>query len=221
MGYAALVAGLSSPPVATTANGKEFLTAPALIAGPREIGITIRCFATGSAAKALQEKKAGDRIIASGEIQLDPEGSHPIIDATVLGPAHDDQYLNEVVIVGRIGGDARSTEKSAKRSIAVNRYRRDPDTNEVVEETDWYGVRGFGNLKTKLEGLGNGALVEVSGVFEQLENKDGQAYCEIKARAVKVHRNRKGGSSPAAGKATGYDADDFQGTAEDIATDWN
>jgi single-stranded DNA-binding protein len=143
----------------------------------------------------------------------------------VICDAHSDQYLNEVVVVGRIGGDVRLAEsgKSACRSIAVNRYRKDPDSAEPIEETDWYPIRGFGLNKDKLERCSKGALVQVAGVFSQMTSAKDEAYCEIRARSIRVHRAGSGGNPAAGTTAVGYDQESFMGSTDPVGTlnDWN
>lgn len=222
MSYASVIVALADQPVAAIADGKEFITANATILGAQPVNLAIRAYATSSAAKALQGRSSGDLLIASGEVLLNDSGSAPIITAAVLCSAHNDQYLNEVVIVGRIGSESRIAEsgKSAKRSVAVNRYFSDPATQERVEVTDWYGVRAFGYTKDKLESLQKGSLVQVAGAFDQLTNAKQEAFCEIKARSIRVHRSRQNANPAAGTSAAGYDQESFQGTPDDIATDW-
>lgn len=223
--YASVIVALADQPVAIVADGKEFLSAAASIQGSQPVKVSIRARATSSAAKALQAKATGDLLIASGDISLAPDNGVPVITATVVCDAHTDQYLNEVVIVGRIGSDSRLAEsgKSVKRSVAVNRYLKASDSDEPVEITDWYGVRAFGFTKQKLEAAGKGALVQVTGVFDQLTNAKQEAFCEIKARSIRVHKGRKaGGNDPASGTtAAGYDQESFLGDADDIAANWS
>ena len=224
--YASVIVALADQPVAIVADGKEFLSAAASIQGSQPVKVSIRARATSSAAKALQAKATGDLLIASGDISLAPDDGVPVITATVVCDAHADQYLNEVVIVGRIGSDSRLAEsgKSVKRSVAVNRYLKASDSDEPVEVTDWYGVRAFGFTKQKLEAASKGSLVQVTGVFDQLTNAKQEAFCEIKARSIRVHKGRRtgGGKDPAEGTtAAGYDQESFLGEADDIASNWS
>jgi single-stranded DNA-binding protein len=223
--YASVIVALDDQPVATVVDGKEFLSARASIQGAQPVQLHVRTRATSAAAKALQAKAVGDRLIVSGDVSLTPEGTSPVITASVVCDAHPDQYLNEVVIVGRIGSESRIAEsgKSAKRSIAVNRYIKKSDSDEPVELTDWYGVRAFGFTKQRLEAADKGALVQVAGTFDQLLNAKQEAFCEIKARSIRVHKGRKGGApNPASGTAAaGYDQQSFMGSEDDIASDWD
>jgi single-stranded DNA-binding protein len=209
---ATLIVALAAHPTGTQAGGKEVLEAFASTVNPDPLSVLLRCPAGSNAAKAFAAKAPGDRLIASGDLILDEAGNLPILYPRVLCDASAEQYLNEVTLVGRIAGEARTTEsaKSCSRSLAVNRY--------VASEelTDWYKVRGFGYAKDKLEAAPKGALVAISGALEQRTNRDGQPYCEIKCRSLRIHGRPKGAThNPAAGtSATGYSHEDFSGPDE-------
>lgn len=225
MSYATLIVALADQPAAATVNSKEVIAVRSQLQGRESLPVALHAPAGSAAAEALQGKTSGDLLIASGDVTLADEGSIPLITASVVCGAHADQYLNEVCIVGRIGSDSRTAEsgKSTKRSIAVNRYRRDPATGEVLEETDWYGIRAFGFLKEKLERFDKGALIEVAGVFAPMTNAAGNTYCEVRARSIRAHKGGKGGANPAAGTtAAGYDQSAFMGSPDDIgdSSDW-
>jgi single-stranded DNA-binding protein len=224
MSYASCVLALADAPATSVIDGREYLTANAAIQGAQPVTVLLRAYPGGSAAKALAAKAAGELLLVSGEVQLNADSTHPVLDASVVCNATDSQYLNEVCIVGRVASDYRATEsgKSGKRTVAVNRYRKNPETEEPEELTDWFGVRGFGYNRDKLEAIAKGSLVEVTGCFEQLTNAKKEPYCEIKARAIRVHKSRGGNRNPAAGtSAAGYDQDAFNGSPDDIADDWN
>jgi single-stranded DNA-binding protein len=225
MSYATATVTLTAALTSGLDNGKESFSAPAEIPGDPAVRVQLWIPATASALKQLQEAKPGDRLIASGPLSLTQDGNLPRITALVICPATPDQYLSEAVIVGRIGSDAKVAEsgKSAKRSVAVNRYRRHPETDETIEETDWYPVRAFGFNMQKLERLAKGALVQVAGTLSQMTSAKGESYPELKARAISVHKGRKGGQGdPAKGtKASGYDSEAFMGDAGDISLDWD
>lgn len=224
MSYASCVLALADAPIASVIDGREYLTAKAAICGQQPVSLLLRAYPASTAAKALTTKAAGELLLVSGEVQLNGDSTEPVLDATVVCNATDTQYLNEVCIVGRIASDYRQTEsgKSGKRTVAVNRYRKNPETEEPEELTDWYGVRGFGFNREKLEKIAKGSLVEVSGCFEQLVNAKKEPYCEIKARTIRVHKGRSGSRNAAAGTtAAGYDQDSFNGSPDDISDDWN
>jgi hypothetical protein len=226
MSYASSIVALSEKVSAFSAEGKDYLQAAAAICGQEPVTILLRAYADSVAAKALAERNPGDRLIVSGEASLQqPDGDVPIITASVVSSAFDDQYLNEVVIVGRIGSDAKDAEsgKSTRRSVAVNRFYRSPDpaAQEPIEVTDWFSIRAFGFTKDRLTAADVGALVEINGCFTQMTNAEGRPYSEVKARLVRVHRGSKGGSNPAAGpSAVGYDHESFQGQPDECPINW-
>lgn len=225
MSYATITAVLADEIGTGTKDGKEIISAACEIPGEVPVKVELSVPATASAVKALREIKVGERLIASGPVQLINKGAQPQITALVVCPATEEQYLNEVIVVGRVGGEPKTTEsgKSSKRSVAVNRYRRKPDSEEVEELTDWHGIRAFGFNKEKLERIKTGSLVMISGALSQMTNAKGEPYCEIKARTITVHKGGKG-KGPDLGdgsKAAGYDADAFMGDPGDIASDWD
>jgi single-stranded DNA-binding protein len=225
MSYATATVTLTGALTPGVEAGKESFSALAEIPGDPAVRVQLWIPATASSLKHLQEAKTGDRLLVSGPLSLAEEGNLPRVTALVVCPASQEQYVSEALVVGRIGSDTKTAEsgKSAKRSLAVNRYRRDPETDETIEETDWYTVRAFGFNMQKLERLNKGALVQVAGTLSQMTSAKGELYSELKARSITVHKNRKGGQpDPAKGtKATGYDADAFMGDADDISLDWD
>lgn len=226
MSYASSIIALSEKPETRSADGKDYVQAAAVICGQDPVSVLLRAYAGSVAAKALAERNTNDRLIVSGEASLQqPDGDLPIVTTSVVSSATDDQYLNEVVIVGRIGSEAKDAEsgKSTRRSVAVNRFFRNPDPTieEPVEVTDWFSIRAFGFTKDRLSAADVGALVEINGCFTQMTNADGKPYVEVKARLVRVHRGSKGGSNPAAGtSAVGYDHESFQGQPDDCPVNW-
>jgi single-stranded DNA-binding protein len=218
--YATLVVSLADAPKAVLVNGKEMLEAAATTANADPANLTIRVIAGSTVASAFSTKQQNQRLIASGDLILD-ENLGPIVYARVICDGHEDQFLNEVTIVGRVAGEARVAEsgKSCSRSLAVNRFEAGK------EVTDWFKVRGFGHWKDRLESVPKGALVSVAGFLDQRTNRDGGTYCELKARSLRVHARSKGaGTNPAQGTtAAGYSAEDFSGEneAENMPFNWS
>lgn len=220
---AALIVSLESAFAPAVRDGKEVLLADSVIPGEQPVKVRVLAPSGASAAKLLQEKAPGDRVIISGPLRLEEDGALPAVTALVACPATEEQFLNEVLFVGRVGGEPRDAEsgKSTKRSIAVNRYRRKPDSDETEELTDWIGTRAFGYTKTKLAGLKVGSLVEVNGILVQLTNAKNEPFCEVKARSIAVHKSKRGNSNAARGTmAVGYTDTEFEGSPEDINSDW-
>lgn len=223
MASAALIISLETPFSPATRDGKEFLLAESVIPVEQPVKVRVLVQADSASAGVVGGMAVGDRAIVSGPLRLEDDGSLPVITALVACPATKEQFLNEVLFVGRIGSEPRDAEsgKSTKRSIAVNRYRRNPESDEVEEITDWFGTRAFGYTKDKLAGIKTGSLVEVTGILNQLTNASGAPYCEVKARSIHVHKGRKGSSDLAKGtQAAGYSAADFEGSPDDIKDDW-
>lgn len=203
-----------------TASGKEILESTAQTVHSDPASLVVRVIAGSNVASAFAAKKTDQLLIVSGDLILD-ENQSPILYARVICDAHDDQFLNEVMIVGRIAGEAKITEsgKSASRSLAVNRYV------EGKEVTDWFKVRGFGYWRDRLENAPKGALVSVAGFLDQRSNREGGTYCEVKCRALRLHSKAKGAAAanPAQGTtAAGYATEDFSGeSAESMPFNWD
>jgi hypothetical protein len=219
--YASAVVVLTDAPRQHVENGREFVTVSAQVpSDQRPIPVLVRAYADSAAAKALTEKAAGARLLISGDVQLTKEPEQPLITATVICPAYDDQYLCEVSLVGRVGGEPRDADKSTKRSIAINRYLPNPDGGDPIEETDWFGCRAFGKTKDRFSKVDIGSLVQVSGSFSQMANAKGEPYVEVKVRGLRTHKGGKGGGNPAVGTAAvGYDQASFEGN-DDISSNW-
>jgi single-stranded DNA-binding protein len=216
---ATLIVSLVAPPTPATAGSKEVLEAYAATAHRDAVNLLLRCPAGNGLAQAFAAKAAGDLLIVAGDLTLSDDGNTAIVRPRVLCDAVPDQYLNEVTLVGRLAGEPKTSEsaKSCSRSLAVNRLVAGE------EVTDWYKLRGYGYAKDRLEDTAKGALVAVTGLLEQRTNRDGNPYCEIKVRSLRVHSKPKGGSggfNPAAGtKAVGYSHEDF--TGESCPDDWS
>lgn len=226
MSTASCIVALAEAPAEVSENDKEFISASATIPGEQPVNLVVRAFAKTATAEAFQALQPGSLLLVAGEVQLDEENDYPIIETTVACTALETQYLNSVTIVGRLGEHVRHAEsgKSCQRSVAVNRYYKNPDPakTEPIEHTDWYTVRAFGFNRDKLAEAPKGALLEISGAFGQMANAKGEPYVELKARTIRIHKRSGGGAgNMAAGTtAAGYAHEDFQGSADDIGTNW-
>lgn len=221
MAYCTLAVALAAAPALAIARDKEVWECTANTTAPEPVNLLLR-FRNGSkVAQVFATKANGARLIISGDLSLeDDPGNFPVVTGHMLCDAHEDQFVNEVVLIGRLSKESKVTEtqKSASRSLAVNRYiGRD-------EHTDWFRLRGYGYSKDKLINAPKGSLVSAHGCLEQRKNRDGNPYLEVKCRNVRVHNKAKGGlSNPAAGtSAAGYDQEDFeQPSNNDMPFNWN
>ena len=227
MTTATLILVLAAPPVQDCKDGIEVLEAFAQVPGNEPVDVVVRAILgkNGSdAANMLKGKAAGDLIITEGELRLQKD-SPPALYVRTVSEGHKDQYINNVLLVGRLAEKCRSTEKSAARSVGVNRYYRKQGEEKPVEETDWFRIRGFGYQKDKLEKADKGALIEAVGVLSQRTSRTGEGYAEIKLRSLRTHQGSKAGfgADPASGKAAGYDHDAFTGNNDDepMPSDWS
>lgn len=193
-------------------TGKKLLHHDGIIPANEPIDIILELKPDGKTAEAISEP--GTYLIA-GELRKHQvsEGDEktaeiPVVRVLVASPAAEGQFLNEVSLVGRTGGEAKEagSGKSSRVGVAVNRYRQVKGKNEPEELTDWYGCRGFGYTKEKLEKLKSGSLVEVQGCLSQLHNRDGQPYFELTLRSIRSH-GKGSGKGAGAGSAPKESAD--------------
>lgn len=217
MAHSVIAVALAAPPEPSVVNGKEVLEAYATTTGKEPVNLLLRVRNGSTAAAAFATKTTGSHLLASGDLLLSDESGSSVLFMNMFCDAVDKQFINETTVVGRLTGEAKSspTQKSARRSLAVNRY---PSKDQEV--TDWYQLRGFGFLMEKLINAPKGSLIEAQGCLEQKTNKDGNQYLELKCRSIRVHNRGKGQSNPAEGtSASGYDAESFNGS--DMSTDWS
>ena len=212
---------VGAPPAQCTSNGVESLELLAQIPDPNNpVNLTVRVPAGGKLAERLQKSVAKDLLILNGLlfIEKDDKGaSNPVLQPSVICKAFENQYLNEVLIVGRFSGKSRQTPKTTIRCIAQNRaVRKDGEWKKL---DDWFLVRGYGSnnggrsMMDRLNDIQKGTLAEVCGPLSQNTSQSGEPFIEVKVRRLKIHSKAKGGSSPnpAEGKdVTGYDDDEFR-----------
>ena len=215
MANATFVVSVGAAPTATTTDGVESLELIAQVPDPNDpVNLVVRVKAGSRQAELLQTKTAGDLLILSGLLFL--EDSQPVITPQVICPATDQQYLNEVVLVGNLAKPGRETEQTVLRSLGQSRPVMKNGTWE--ELTDWFLIRGYASknggtsIKDRLNDAAKGSLVEVTGTLSQRTSKSNETYVEVKARKFRVHKRGGNGQSPnpAAGKnVVGYEADAF------------
>lgn len=208
---ATLTVALAAQPVGTTIGEKEVVEVFASIRHHEQLPLLLRTYANREQATALLSKTNGDLLLVTGELSLDENGDTPVLHAWSLCAAYDNQYFNEVTVIGRATGTVRTSASnlSSSRTLGVNRFfNREP-------VTDWFKVRGFGHSKEKLEQLDKGTLATVNGMLSSCTNAQGKTYCEIKARKVTPiaksgSSGHSSGANPAAGtSAAGYSHDEF------------
>lgn len=204
----------------------------ASVPGDNPVELELRAKPGSKLAEAVATHPVGGRLLISGFLsaidlgEKGEDGQRPAIALCVVCPATTEQHLNEVTLVGHVGGEARVAEKSAKVSLALNRYRKNPEDpdGDLIEETDWIGVRGFGFVKGKIEKLSKGGLLEVAGSLSQMTNAKKQPYFEVRARSIRSHGKGKGGKSasvaPKSTSSVGYSAEEFE-EAEGVGAGWD
>ena len=223
MAYCTIAVALAAAPAVSLVNEKEVWECHANTTALEPVNLLLRFRNGSNVAKVFATKQNGARLIISGDLTLEElldKGNYPVVTGHMLCDAHEDQFVNEVVLVGRLSKESKvtDTQKSASRSIAVNRYiGRD-------EHTDWFRLRGYGFSKDKLVGAPKGSLVSAHGCLEQRKNREGNPYLEVKCRSVRIHNKARGGSpNPAAGtSAAGYDQEAFEQPSDnDMPFTWD
>lgn len=213
MTTACVIASLAAEPVVTSSTGRETLESFAQTTSSEPCSFLLRTFPGSRHATFLSSCKAGHLLIIAGDLTL--QDDTPIIYAHALCNASPEQYLNEVVLVGRIAGESKVTAsgKSASRSLAVNRFVKGE------EITDWWKIRGYGEyMLERLNKATKGSLVSVTGCLEQRTSQSQQTYPEIKIRSLKLHGKSKPRTSES--NAPGYSPEDFTGMNQ-MPHDWN
>ena len=231
MSNAILVASLGSQPSQLVIDGREFLVASANTVGNDSFEVILRAPATQEGpANLLKNKKAKDLILICGELSLFSKGDSgwkenheldgkPIIRVSACCDATDQQFFNEVTLVGRFVGEPKEAEKSCSRSVVVNRYK------QKEQISDFFRIRGYKSSTPGRSSWGEriakapkGTLVEVNGMMTTEKSKDGSTYPVIKVRRMRVHKTGSGGSKadPAKEKAaSGYEHSQFVADDDD------
>ena len=219
LAYCTIAVALAAAPTRSVAYGKEVWECYAETISPEPAQLLLRVSNGTKKGTLFATKKNGDRLIISGDLILNDPTNATVLYGQMFCDAHDGQFVNEVIVVGRLSKEAKvsDTQKSAARSVAVNRY------NDGEELTDWFRLRGYGFSMDKLVGAPKGSLVSAHGCLEQKANREGNPYMEIKCRSVRVHSKGKAvAPNPAQGtSATGYDQEDFESSNNDMPFDWS
>lgn len=202
----------------------------AQIPGSDPVDLVLRTKAGTKGADLLKQTKANDHILVSGALTL--EGDNTILMASVLCAATESQHFNEIILVGNLSkeGTASDSGKSLRRSMAVDKAKRNPDGQwETV--TDWFMIRALqgkqnGNgtvtMMDRLANAATGSMVQVNGMLTQRLNRDKKPYIEVQVRKLKVHKRGNGGSRPDPGegkKVAGYEPEAFH-QDDDMPANW-
>tara|TARA_B100001094_G_scaffold141167_1_gene136788 strand:+ start:1147 stop:1914 length:768 start_codon:yes stop_codon:yes gene_type:complete len=228
---AILVASLESQPSQIVIDSREYLVVTANTVGNDGFEVVLRAPATQEGpANHLRNKKANDLILICGELSLFSKGDSgwkenheldgkPIIRVSACCDATEQQFFNEVTLVGRFVGETKEAEKSCSRSVVVNRYK------QKEQISDFFRIRGYKSSTPGRSSWGEriakapkGTLVEVNGMMTTEKSKDGSTYPVIKVRRMRVHKTGSGGSKadPAKEKAaSGYEHSQFVADDDD------
>jgi single-strand DNA-binding protein len=116
--------------------------------------------------------------------------------------------VNKVILVGNCGRDPEirylpSGQAVANVSVATSSKRKDKNTGETIEETQWHRVTFFDRLaEIAGEYVKKGRPIYVEGrlKYGKFTNKDGveQNTCDIIATEMQLLGSREGMGGPAA-----------------------
>ena len=223
-----MVCTVGAAPTTINADGVETLELLAQIPDPNDpVTLKVRAKPGSKQAELLKTKNSNDRLLLYGSVHL--EESLPVITPQVISNATNEQFINEVTLVGNLSKPGRETDKTVVRSVAHSRPIR--KGNDWEERTDWFLVRGYENsnggnsLKDRLIAAPKGSLVEVSGTISQRTSKTKEIYVELKARKLRVHKRGGGGNggapNPAEGlPVVGYEPEAFTQDDEPMPSGW-
>lgn len=225
MSYCTFSVALAAPPTTVNVDGREVLEAFASINSQRDpVSVLLRVPCGTKIGSAFSSKEVGHRLIITGELHLASEKYQaPVVKPHSFCDATDSQYVNEVVVIGRLSEKSYVSQsgKSVSRSLAVNRY-----VSKDNQVTDWFNLRGFSYAKDRLEAASKGALCSIHGSLYQ-DSSDKGLYTGVNVRRMTCHQNSKvgkGGSNPAEGtSAVGYAPSDFNVPQDEspLSSDWN
>jgi single-strand DNA-binding protein len=116
--------------------------------------------------------------------------------------------VNKVILIGNLGADPESRTTPSGMTIttlrlATNERRKDRQSGEWTEETEWHRVKLFDRLaETAREYLRKGSQVYIEGAIrtDKWQDKDGndRYTTEIIGRDLQMLGGRPGGDAPAA-----------------------
>lgn len=219
MSFATLVVVLDSTARPIGASGD--LEATAHLPGDDPITIHLRAAAQRPTCQRLGELSPGHRLLVSGELGLAADGNTPILWAHVLCDATEQQYLNEVMLIGRLTAAIRDSGsgKSVCRTLATNNFQVQGPDGEGQEVSTYYQIRGFGWRRERLLQAPKGAAICVLGSLCALTNKAGERYCEVRVRVLRIlSRGAKTESPAGETTAVGYDSQAY--TTEAMPAYW-
>lgn len=117
--------------------------------------------------------------------------------------------LNKVMLIGNAGKDAElrymaSGTPQAKFSLAVNNRRRNQQTNEWEDQTEWFNILIWGDTAERVsQYITKGKQVYIEGRLQtrSWDDDSGQRHymTEVVAQTVQLLGSREGGSGGGGG----------------------
>ena len=133
--------------------------------------------------------------------------------------------LNKIMLIGNLGRDPElsytpSGKAIAKFSLAVSRRRREAESGEQREETQWFNVVAWGNLaEICKQYLNKGQQVYIEGRLQtrRWDDKEGVKHTsvEVVANEMMMLGDRREHGTNAGADAIADDTDMGAGASED------
>jgi single-strand DNA-binding protein len=138
---------------------------------------------------------------------------------------HDMSSVNKVILIGNLGRDPEirytaTGSAIASLTVATSSKRKDKQSGEWKEETEWHRVSVFGHSAEFISKYGvKGKSVYVEGRLHtrSYDDKDGikRYSTEINADDVKLLGNREGGERGGGREPEPYNPGDYSGGGSD------
>ncbi len=216
MSTASVLTKIASRPTLEAVSGNELATCETLTDDAQKIQLRVVARPGSATANSLLGQEVGNLVILTGDITLDGDGNLPVMNLRSICKGHEDQFLNEVSVTGRLSGQVRGAEQSDSSSLAVNRLENGE------EKVDWFRIRCFGANRERLLDAPKGALVTASGILEMRASKEGTPFVEVKVRVLRFHARARGHDAADGKEAAGYSNADFDGSdAPPMPADWS
>ena len=216
MSTASILTKIASRPTLEAVSGSELATCETLTDDAQKIQLRVVARPGSATANSLLDQEVGSLVILTGDITLDGDGNLPVMNLRSFCKAHEDQFLNEASVTGRLSGQVREADKSISSSLAVNRLENGE------EKVDWFRIRCFGANRERLLDAPKGALVTASGILEMRTSKEGTPFVEVKVRVLRLHARARGHDAADGKEAAGYSNADFDGSdAPPMPADWS
>ncbi len=115
-------------------------------------------------------------------------------------------YLNKVILMGFLGGDAvvrtgKNNKQFTTLSLATKESRKDKETGKYNERTEWHNLIVFGKLAEFAAKLKKGAHIQIEGKIQHSEYKKAKKPVRTDSIRVDFHPQARPRGEGARGRA--------------------